>query len=79
MIEIRVRRFYKCDEGIVIPSRTYTIDETAKRPPSFKLASIIEKIDAEMKDLPGTNWRLMTEAEVDDYCGTEESEDMVAV
>ncbi len=74
MIEIRVRRFYKCDMGEVVPSRTYTIDETAKEPPPFDILAAVEKLGADVKDFPGKNLRLMTESEVDEYCETEDGE-----
>jgi hypothetical protein len=74
MLEIRIRRFYRCDEGTIVPSRTYTVDDVAHPPKPINLLQFAEKFDAELADLPGTNMRLMTEAEVDKYLAEEDGE-----
>jgi|GEM_PF-826813 len=75
MLEIRIRRFYRCDEGTVVPSHTYTVDDVAHPPKPLSLLQFAEKFDAELADMPGTNMRLMTEAEVDEYLAEEDAEE----
>lgn len=79
MIEITVRRFYRCDEGIVVPSITYEIDETADDVPNFDIKKVAKKLAGEVNDLPGTDWRLMTESEVEAYLAGEDEEISVPV
>jgi hypothetical protein len=74
MLEIRIRRFYRCDEGTVVLSRTYTVDDVAHPPKPVNLLQFAEKFDAELADMPGTNMRLMTEEEVAEYLAEEDAE-----
>lgn len=75
MIEVTVRRFYKCDEGTVVPAHTFIVDESTAIP----LMDLNKIADGIAKDTDGvgqfsTNLRLMTESEVEVYRHNESGE-----
>ncbi|CAB4199877.1 hypothetical protein UFOVP1339_15 [uncultured Caudovirales phage] len=79
MIEVTVRRFYKCDEGIIVPSHTFILDEVSGALPHMDLGKVAMKVEEDVLGVPCTNLALMDEEEVRVYRTKEEAEDVAAV
>lgn len=79
MIEVTVRRFYKCDEGLIVPSHTFVLDELNGDLPHMDLSKVATMISNDALSVPCKNLALMTEDEVMVYRTKEEADDVAAV
>lgn len=73
MIELTVRVFYTCDDGVhLVPSQTFTAPKDIQ---PVDVAKIAEKLAKELDEFPATGVRPMTDAEVVEYRAREEADE----